>query len=212
MGGQEQEQGIALVDAALEAGAERFVFTSVERGGEEPTQVPHFITKHHIEEHLKKKTAEQGNKMAWTILRPVFFMDNIAPGAIGKTITTAWKIYLEKSRTPLQMVSVADIGVIAAQAFLNTDEFRNQSISIAGDELTYGQADEIFKSKTGMNMPTTYGLLVSGALLMMKDVRMMFHFFQEKGFRTDIPALKKRFPEIKGFGEWIETSSPWVKK
>lgn len=212
MGGQEQEQGIALVDAALESGVERFVFTSVERGGDGPTDVPHFITKYNIEEHLKKKSAEQGNKMTWTILRPVFFMDNIVPGAVGKALTTAWKIKLEKSKTPLQLIAVEDIGVIAAQAFLNAEEFRNQTISVAGDELTYEQADEIFKSKMGQNMPTTYEALISGALWMMKDITLMFKFFQEKGFGTDIPALKKRFPEIKGFGEWIEKSSPWVKR
>lgn len=210
MGGKEQEQGIALVDAALEAGAERFVFTSVERGGDHPTEVPHFITKHNIEEHMKKQAAEQGGKMAWTILRPVFFMDNLVPGAVGKIITTAWKISLEKSKKPLQMISVADIGMVAAQAFLKPDEFKNEAISLAGDELTYEQADEIFKSKTGYSMPTTYGPLVSGALWMTKDLRLMFKFFQEHGFGTDVPALKRRFPEIKGFGEWIE-KSPWMK-
>ena len=191
---------------------ERFVFTSVERGGELPSNVPHFITKHNIEAHLKKKTAEQGNKMSWTILRPVFFMDNVISGVIGKVITTGWKNYLAESKKPLQMISVTDIGFVAAQAFLNPDEFKNDTISLAGDELTYEQADEIFKSKTGQNMPTTYGFLVTGMLWMMKDIRLMFNFFQDEGFGTDIPALKKRFPEIKGFGEWVEKSSGWAKK
>ena len=211
MGGKEQEQGIALVDAALEAGVKKFVFTSVERGGDQPTAVPHFITKHNIEEHLKKQAKEQGGKMDWTILRPVFFMDNIVPGAVGKIITTAWKVSMEKSKKSLQLISVADIGFVAAQAFLKPEEFKNETISLAGDELTYEEADEIFKSKIGHSMPTTYGPLVSGALLIMKDIRLMFKFFVEQGFGTDVPALKKRFPEMTGFGEWID-KSPWVKK
>ena len=211
MGGKEQEQGIALVDAALEAGVEKFVFTSVERGGDQPTAVPHFITKHNIEEHLKKQAKDQGGKMDWTILRPVFFMDNIVPGAVGKIITTAWKVSMEKSKNSLQLISVADIGYVAAQAFLKPEEFKNDTISLAGDELTYEEADEIFRSKIGHSMSTTYGLLVSGALLIMKDIRLMFKFFVEQGFGTDVPALKKRFPEMTGFGEWID-KSPWMKK
>lgn len=211
MGGKEQEQGIALVDAALEAGVEKFVFTSVERGGDQPTEVPHFITKHNIEEHLKKQAQGQGGNMDWTILRPVFFMDNVVPGAVGKIITTAWKVSMEKSKKPLQLISVADIGIVAAQAFLKPEDFKNETISLAGDELTYEEADEIFKSKVGYSMPTTYGALVSGALLIMKDIRLMFKFFVDHGFGTDVPALKKRFPEMSGFGEWID-KSPWTKK
>ena len=212
MGGQEQEQGISLVDAALEAGTERFVFTSVERGGEKPTEVPHFITKHNIEEHLKKRAAELGGKTTWKIVRPVFFMDNLVPGAVGKLITTAWKNYLGDSKKSLQLVSVADVGLVAAQAFLKPDELENEVVSVAGDELTYEQANEIFKSKVGHSMPTTYAPLVTGALWMMKDVRVMFEFFQEQGFGTDIPELQKKFPQIRGFGEWLETSSAWPKK
>lgn len=210
MGSLEEEQGIALVDAALEAGVQRFVFTSVERGGEQATNVPHFITKHNIEQHLKR--VSEGGSMKWTILRPVFFMDNIAPGFLGKMVATAWKLTLADTKKALQMVNVADIGYVAAQAFLKPVETENQVFSLAGDELTYEQADEVFKGKTGMYMPTTFAPLASAVLWMMKDTGLMFKFFREEGFVTDIPALKKRFPEINGFGEWLESKSAWARK
>jgi uncharacterized protein YbjT (DUF2867 family) len=73
----EETQGKAVVDGALAAGVKFFVYTSVERGGEDqsyenPTPIPHFISKHRIEHHLVEKA---GDKMQWTILRPVAFMD-----------------------------------------------------------------------------------------------------------------------------------------
>lgn len=211
MGGKEEEQGKALVDAALEAGAERFVFTGVERGGEQPTNVPHFITKHNIEAHLKQEAAAKGGKMSWTIIRPVFFMDNILPGFVGKVISTAWKSTLAGTGKKLQIVSVSDIGYVAAQAFLKPEEYRDEAISLAGDELTYEEADEIFKDKTGQAMPTTFQAMASGMLWMVKDMGLMFKFFKEEGFGADVQGLKKRFPEMKGWGDWVDTTA-WVKK
>jgi uncharacterized protein YbjT (DUF2867 family) len=73
----EEAQGKALVDASIANGVEYFVYSSVERGGEEkswenPTPIPHFIAKHRIELHLRE-TAE--DRMMWTILRPTAFME-----------------------------------------------------------------------------------------------------------------------------------------
>ena len=208
MGGQEEEQGKALVDAALEASVKKFVFTGVARGGEEPTDVPHFITKHNIEAHLK---CEAGGKMDWTILRPVFFMDNFLPGLVGKLIATAWKTTLAGTGKPLQMVSVADIGYVAAQAFLKPEEMRNETITLAGDDLTFEQAAEVFRAKTGKELPVTYEWIARLFLWMVKDVRLMFRFFREKGFGADVTGLRKRFPGMKGFGDWLETTE-LVKK
>ena len=217
MGGKEEEQGKALVDAALDAGVERFVFTGVDRGAkQEATDVPHFRTKHNIEEHLKAVTAAQseekgGKLMNWTILRPVFFMDNIVPGFLGQTIATAWKTTLAGTGKKLQMVSVADIGYVAAQAFLRPEEMRNETISLAGDELTYEEAEEVFKEKTGKEkMPTTYETMVKGMLWAMKDLGLMFKFFKEEGFGADLESLRKRFPEMTEWGTWLEKSK-WTK-
>jgi uncharacterized protein YbjT (DUF2867 family) len=67
----EIRQGKAMVDGAVKAGVKHFVYSSVERGGDEhswenPTPIPHFASKHEIEHHLKDTAGEMG----WTILRP----------------------------------------------------------------------------------------------------------------------------------------------
>ncbi len=71
----EEIQGKALVDEAVKRGVKHFVYTSADRHGDKsssnPTNVPHFISKHNIEQHLVKKTSD--GKMTWTILRPVAF-------------------------------------------------------------------------------------------------------------------------------------------
>lgn len=71
----EEKYGKDMVDAAIEHGVEHFVYTSVERSGDTPTEIPHFISKHNIEEHLKSRCP--GSQMSYTILRPVSFMENM---------------------------------------------------------------------------------------------------------------------------------------
>jgi uncharacterized protein YbjT (DUF2867 family) len=73
----EEAQGKALVDASIANGVEYFVYSSVDRGGDEeswenPTSIPHFAAKHRIELHLRETAAD---KMMWTILRPTVFME-----------------------------------------------------------------------------------------------------------------------------------------
>jgi uncharacterized protein YbjT (DUF2867 family) len=73
----EEAQGKAVVDAALASNVKMFVYTSADRGGEDksfenPTDVPHFVSKYNIEHHLVDKAAD---KMQWFIIRPVVFME-----------------------------------------------------------------------------------------------------------------------------------------
>ncbi|KAL8774480.1 MAG: hypothetical protein Q9209_000853 [Squamulea sp. 1 TL-2023] len=212
MGGKEEEQGKALVDASLKAGVKHFVFTSVERGGNErswdnPTAVPHFLTKHNIETHLldKNKSAASTNagaeRMKWTILRPVAFMDNLQPGLLGKLFATAWKVALNE---PLQLVATEDVGWFAAQAFLNPSDYENKSLSLAGDELTFEQANKIFKEKVGYGMPLTFGFLAKAGLWASKDFGSMFEFFRKEGFGADIQGCRRRNGGMMGLSEWVE--------
>jgi uncharacterized protein YbjT (DUF2867 family) len=75
----EEAQGKALVDAALAHDVKFFVYSSIDRGGEKsfdnPTPIPHFISKHNIEHHLVDKAGAKGEKLGWTILRPTAFLD-----------------------------------------------------------------------------------------------------------------------------------------
>ncbi|KAL8885263.1 MAG: hypothetical protein Q9215_006859 [Flavoplaca cf. flavocitrina] len=214
MGGKEEEQGKALVDASVEAGVKQFVFTSVERGGQEkswenPTKVPHFLTKHNIEQHMLEKikaaTATGADPMRWTILRPVAFMDNLQPGLLGKLFASAWKVTLPPSQNrKIQLIATEDVGWFAAQAFLKPEEYADRAISLAGDEISYAEADEVFRSKLGYNMPLTLGPLARFGLWASRDLGTMFDFFREEGFGVDVDGLRRMNPGMMRFAEWVE--------
>ncbi|KAH8698750.1 nucleoside-diphosphate-sugar epimerase family protein [Talaromyces proteolyticus] len=204
----EERQGKALIDVALKNNVRFFVYSSVDRGGDassydNPTPIPHFISKYNIEHHLVEAT--KGTEMAWTILRPVAFFDNFTPDFTGKVFTTSWKVAVKGKK--LQMVATSDIGVFGALAFLNPNEYQGKSISLAGDELTLDEMAKIFKQQMGYDVPMTFGFVARILLWFMKDLGLMFKWFHDVGYGADIGKLKKMHPELKDFATWLKSES-----
>ncbi|TKX23500.1 hypothetical protein C1H76_4570 [Elsinoe australis] len=209
----EEAQGKAMVDEALKQGVKQFVYTSVDRGGDasfsNPTDVPHFLSKHRIEHHLVDKT--KGTDMRYTILRPTAFMENFAPGFFSKVFGAAWKVQLPQTQG-MQLVSVQDVGHFAALAFRNPQNFRDRGISLAGDEPTFAQADRAFKSKAGIPMPETYSLFGRGLMWASHDMERMMNFIGQGGYKANIGALKEEHPGLMSLSDWLEKKSAWAKK
>ncbi|KAG4437814.1 hypothetical protein IFR05_006701 [Cadophora sp. M221] len=209
----EERQGKDLVDASLKYGIKTFVYSSVDRGGSKsdssPTNIPHFISKHNIEQHLFEKT--KGASMSYTVLRPVAFFENLAPGFIGKVFPSSWQMVLGKNKK-LQLIATSDIGFFGAEAFLKPDEYWNKKLSLAGDELTFDQFRDIFEKQTGGNLPMTFTLIAGVLNRMVKELGYMFKWFRDVGYGADIPTLKTMNPDLKDFKTWLATESAWKKK
>lgn len=203
----EEQQGKDLVDAAVKANVSFFVYSSVDRGGDgvsenEPTIIPHFISKHNIEKHLIK----EAGKMQWTIIRPVAFMENFIPGMVGKGTSAMWKLNGDESK--LQLVSTVDIGRLAALAFRKPEEFKGRSIGLAGDDLTWNQMNGIFEKVTGSGVPNMHWLF--GKLLrwmMWEQLGIMFVWFGTDGYGIDIDGCRRILPELLDLETWLKTES-----
>ncbi|KAJ5614102.1 hypothetical protein N7528_007756 [Penicillium herquei] len=208
----EEKQGKALIDESLKQNVQYFVYSSVDRGGDAsydtPTNIPHFINKYNIEHHLVEKS--KNTDMKWFILRPSAFYDNLAPGFFGKVFATSFKMALKGK--PLQMIGAEDIGFFGAEAFMHPEQYQNDGLSLAGDELTYDQFAQIFEQKTGQPIPLTYRILCSVFMASMKDMGYMFKWFHDSGYKANIPELKKINPELKDFGTWLERDSGFAKR
>ncbi|KAL2015339.1 hypothetical protein VTK56DRAFT_5783 [Thermocarpiscus australiensis] len=215
----EVAQGTALIDGAVEAGVKHFVYSSVERGGDEaswenPTDILHFLTKHRIERHLREATApgKPGAGMGWVVLRPVAFMDNLAPGFMSKVFVAALRNYLGDRDKPLQWVATADIGVFAAKAFIEPEKWKGRAVGLAGDELTVEQLSEAFVKATGRPAPMTYWFFGSLFTLVVKEMRLMLAWSASHGYRADIDARRKEHPGLLTMEEWLKTKSGFAAK
>ena len=207
----EIKQGNNLIDESVKQGVKQFVYSSVERGGDEkswdnPTPIEHFQSKHRIEHHLK----DNAGGMGWTILRPVAFMDNLAPGMQSRVFLTAMRDSLAGKKN--QWVAVSDIGAFAAKAFDSPQEFNHKAIGLAGDELTFDEQQAIFEKKTTQPPTPVFGFMGSFLKYMVTELGLMLNWFGSDGYKVDIPKLKQSKPDMMDFETWLEKNSPFPMK
>lgn len=204
-GPNEVAEGTGAIDAAVKAGVSHIVLSTVDRGtennGNNPSDVSHWQTKHEIEAHLRR-VVEQNALVTYTILRPVFFMDNLAPGFFGKVCGSTWKDFVNGGS--LKLVDTKDIGNFAAAALLEpkAEAWKNAETTIASDELTYLQANVIFREHTGKDIAVTFKWLTSLLCSLNKDFQMMSLFLREKGYGGE-PGVARGGVEVTNFKAWV---------
>lgn len=208
----EIKQGISLIDESIKEGVTHFVYSSVDRGGnqrsfENETPIPHFQSKYKIENHLLDQAGKKGEKMGWTILRPVAFMDNLAPGFQTKVFLAALRDNLQGK--PLQWVFCEDIGRFAARAFVENEKWNGRAEALAGSELTFEEMNGCFERVVGSPVPATYGVFGSALMRFVTEVNLMITWFADEGYGTDIAALRREEPKLCDFESWLREKSGW---
>jgi uncharacterized protein YbjT (DUF2867 family) len=139
-------QGKSILEAAQEAGVKRVVFSSVQSADRtaDVGGVPHFESKVEVEKLVK------GSGLQWTILRPVAFMDFIPLSGAGRYMTLGI-LGATLGQKKLQFISVEDIGIVAASAVAEPEQFIGKTVDLAGDELSTGEIQDVFRKVTGQS-------------------------------------------------------------
>ncbi|KAJ7445981.1 NAD(P)-binding protein [Mycena galericulata] len=208
----ETAEANALADAAAQHGVKHFVYSSVNFGGApgNKTYVPHFESKRLAEEHLRATHPT----LPTTILRPVAFMDPLVAGDPKATTTRLTKLLFLtqlKPTTRLQFVATSDIGGVAALALQHPDRYLGTDVDIAGDQLSAKDLEDGWREVLGEDMrPTMFGgtALAWAICTGVKELRLMFKFFNEVGFNVDIPALREQYPDLKDWKTVLRTEGP----
>lgn len=197
-----------FIDAAAMNRVAYFVYSSVDRGGreisdEDPSYCKTFSDKFLIERHLKD-VASRTKGMDYTILRPTWFADNAHWGFPGKLCMTGWKVWMRGKK--MQVVTARDLGRWAVEGLVRPDRtgLRNAALSVASDEVSFEDVDEIFRKKTGKGVPVIFGWLASFMIWAVKDLSTMFSFINERAYGADLGWLKERL-EPMTFVQWVDT-------
>nr|WP_232328351.1 NmrA/HSCARG family protein [Kibdelosporangium sp. MJ126-NF4] len=183
----EVKQGKAIADAAKQAGVSHFVYSSV-GGAERETGIDHFESKAEIERHIL------AIGLPATILRPVFFMNNLLyfqPPESGEWVLA---LPLDPNR-PMQMIASDDIGHFAADAFDKPEEFIGKQIELAGDEIAFPAVADLFTKITGIQTRFDPQPIEER----------MFEWFVESGYQADIPALRKQHSKLLTLEQFLST-------
>jgi uncharacterized protein YbjT (DUF2867 family) len=193
---REIDQGLRLADAARDAGVEHFVYSSV-ASAHRDTGLAHFESKWRIEQHVR----ELG--IPYTIFRPVWFMENwegpfLRPFILSGTLTLPLD-----PEVNFQQIAVDDVGGIAAMAFEHRDDWLGREVDIASDEGPISEVVETFARVIGR--PVAYHQVpwdeyrkAAG-----EEYHDMFRWFQDVGYDADIPPLRKEYPQLTSFEQYL---------
>jgi uncharacterized protein YbjT (DUF2867 family) len=192
----EIRQGKGVADAAKRSRISHFVYTSV-AAADQRTGIPHFDSKFQIEEHIR------GTGMRFTILRPVFFMENWL--GMRQSIESGSLIMPLDPSTRLQMISVDDIGGFVAMAFEQPGKWQDRAFDIAGDELSMADLAGVFSRVANrevryVQMPWDEFEGQAG-----KEIAQMFRWFQDVGYHVDVPAVRQEYPKLTTFDSWLNS-------
>jgi uncharacterized protein YbjT (DUF2867 family) len=182
----EVNQGKAIIDACVEEDIGHVVYSSV-CCADKKTGIPHFDSKYEVEKHLKK------TGIPYTILRPVWFMENFASPWYLPSIEKGILSTPLHPRRQLQMVSVADIGKIVADAFTNPSRYLGKEFDIAGDEMNMERivkeiSNVLFRRIEYVHIPESRAEETLG-----EDWALMFKWFNDHGYDVDVEGTRNRF-------------------
>lgn len=163
-----------LIDEVVKCNVKQIVFLSVQ-GVENSKIIPHHKIEKLITEH----------KVAFTFLRPAYFMQNFTT-TLRSDLVNKHRIYLPAGQAKFTLVDVDDIGLVASKVLTEPERHQNKSYELTNNEtLTFAEmADKLsnglgekilyispnllqfFLTKRKENMPT-----------MLILVMIMLHYF-----------------------------------
>jgi uncharacterized protein YbjT (DUF2867 family) len=196
---QEEVQGKNFAKLAREAGVQHFVYASV-GSAHRATGIPHFDNKWRVEETIRGLGFP-----SYVILRPVFFMENLAGPWFKPAIEQGMLAVGIRPGTKLQMIAVADIGKYGRQAFERHAELNGKALDIAGDELTMPETATILSRVLGKPV-THFQVPIEEVRKASEDFALMLEWFDRVGYDADIAGTARASGIAPTrFAEWAAT-------
>ncbi|WP_341955337.1 NmrA/HSCARG family protein [Microbacterium sp. LWH13-1.2] len=189
--------GTALVDAAVAARVPHVVFNSV-FGADQESGVPHHDSKRTIEERLKR------SGLRATMVRPTPFMEVMAPRLEHGEIVLSLPL---PEDVAVKMISIRDIGRVAAALLLGLADAPSGAVELVGDELTGPQIAAAFGAH--VRLPARYQPLPLSVLSNDLDRAMFRQFAKMSEHPSDLAAVRAIEPATLYLEEWIR-STAWT--
>ncbi len=183
---REEEQGKRLAEMARKKDVQHFVYTSV-GSAHRQTGIPHFDNKWRIEETVRRLGFP-----SYTILRPVFFMDNFLTPWFKPGLMEGKLLIGIKPSTVLQMIGVDDIGKFGLRAFEQHKEMNGRAIDLADDQQTMPKTAEILSKAVGRKIEFVQ-VPIAEVRKFSEDYAIMLEWFDRVGYNADIPKLSAEY-------------------
>lgn len=195
----EEEQGKRFAELARKKGVQHFVYTSV-GSAHRQTGIPHFDNKWRIEQTVRALKFP-----SYTILRPVFFMDNFVSPWFKPGIQQGKLMIGLKPSTLLQMIAVDDIGKFGLRAFERQEEMNGVELDLAGDQHTMPETAEVLSKTTGKKIEFVQ-VPIEEVRKFSEDFAIMLEWLDRLGYNADVAALASKY------GIRLTTLTEWARR
>ena len=194
----EVRYGIAVADAAARAGVAHLIYSSVGAVGDEPTGMGHFDSKAEIEAHIRTLP------IAWTIVRPVAFMDMLVMPGFGLD-EGRFNFFAGRDQS-MQLLAVEDIGKFIAPIFADRVRFAGRTIEMASDVVTGAMIKAAFSRAAGRQI--TYSRFpdeVLAANPFLGGLTALLDAGPLAG-HADLAEMRRLNPDMQSFEDWLAGS------
>lgn len=190
--------GCMLVDIAVEKKINHFVYSSVNGAGRELLNLGHFDSKTTIENYIRHSGVPA------TIVRPPSFMElllqfspNLAQGTLN---------FLTPPDQPWYVIAGDDIGRVVAHIFKFAPQFVDQTLDIAGQQLTGNQMAQALTQVLGGEI--RYEQITKTELRSHPILAQLSELIDTKQLnpQADLQALTNTFGEFQQFHQWLKGS------
>jgi uncharacterized protein YbjT (DUF2867 family) len=192
----EWRQGRTLIDGARRAGVQHIVYSSV-ASADRHTGIPHFESKHRVEQHLEK------SGVPYTVVGPSAFRENY----LGRLDDITFHGVLSMPLLPdkaLQTLCRDDLGAFVTHVFEAGAALQGRRFDLASDELTGPAMASAFERALGR--PVAYQTQDLDVIMNSDDdMSRMWAWLNRAGYSVDIARMRRDFPEVpwKSFEEWV---------
>ena len=210
----EMEQGFNLINQVKYASEKgqltHFIFSSISKAKDPLKNDPapgHFTSKWDIEDYIEKIDL----KKITTILRPVSYFENFENKLPGYSISKNIFPGIVGSNFKWQTIAVDDIGKWVRGVLSKPEKYKDQSINIAGEELTgieMAMTLQRIVSSEGIN--TNYLMIPRAAIKFLEyDIGVMADWIERSGYGADMGKLKIIQKELNivptSLKDWLKT-------
>ncbi len=191
----EMEQGFNLINqvkiATNKGKLNHFIFSSISKAKDplKNENAPgHFTSKWDIEEYIEKI----GLKEITTVLRPVSYFENFENKLPGYSISKKIFPGIVAKNFKWQTIAVQDIGKWVRGVLSKPEKYKNQSINIAGEELTgLEMAMTLQRIVSSEGIQTNYMMIPRVAIKLLEyDIGLMADWIERAGYGADMDKLK----------------------
>jgi len=191
----EMQQGFNLINqvkiAHKKGKLTHFIFSSISKPKDPLKNDPapgHFTSKWDIEDFIEKVDL----KKITTVLRPVSYFENFENKLPGYTISKNIFPGIVGKNYKWQTIAVEDIGKWVRGVLSKPEKYKNQSINIAGEELTgLEMAMTLQRLVSSEGIQTNYVMIPRIAIKMLEyDIGVMADWIERSGYGADMNSLK----------------------